>query len=290
MIVVRLLLPVILLFCFSSCEKKGAPKETKPMVLVSIPPYAYFVKKIADDTVHVAPLVPPGANPHVYEALPQEVQRYQNAAVWVYLGEPVDKKALQAFKDLRKEMPIVDVTQGIKLISECQENGHAHCHHDDEGLDLHIWLSPTLAKVQARHIAGALMDLLPEEKGRFEKNLQRFLKELDRLNDKLAGILAPMEGHAILVSHPGFAYFCRDYGLIQLSIEEEGKEPLPQHITEILAQARKYRVKSVLIEPEFSNKSAELVAAALGVPTHFVDPLAEDYEANLIKIAKVIAE
>lgn len=290
MIAVRLLVAVLLIFCFGSCEKKGVSKEAKPMVLVSIPPYAYFVKKIADDVVNVAMLVPPGANPHVYEALPQEVQRYQNAALWVYLGEPVDKKALQAFKDLRAKMPIVDVTQGIELLSVCEEDGHTLCRHDEEGKDLHVWLSPTLAKIQARHIADALIELMPEERKRFEGNLHVFLHELDALNENLAEILAPMKGHAILVSHPGFAYFCRDYDLIQLSIEVEGKEPLPQHVTEVLAQARKYGVKSVLIEPEFSNKGSELIAQSLGIPTHFVDPLAEDYEANLIKIAKVIAE
>ena len=81
-----------------------------------------------------------------------------------------------------------------------------------------------------------------------------------------------MEGKAILVSHPAFGYFCQDYHLVQLSIEMEGKEPLPQHVTEILSLAKHYAIQAVLVEPQYSNKGAELIAKRLGLPTHSVDP------------------
>ncbi len=262
-------------------------------MLVSVPPYAFFVHKIAGDAVRVETLIPVGANPHVYEASPKEVERHQRAALWVYLGEAFDHKVLQFFKKNHQPIQILNITQGIELLSICDEDGLEteahHCTHDD-GKDLHIWLSPRLAKIQAQRIASALIDLIPDQSEEFKANLQRLLRELDDLDTRIGHILEPVAGKAILVSHPAFGYFCQDYDLIQLSIETEGKDPLPQHITEILRQAKQYSIQSVLIEPQYSNKGAELLAASLHLKTHLVDPYAENYSENLLTIAQVIAE
>ena len=220
---IRLFL-LILLIPLCSCEKKEGVKDGKPTVLVSVPPYAFFVKKIAQDAVNIEMLIPVGANPHIYEASPKEVQRHQNAALWIYLGEAFDKRVLRFFKDSHKQIQILDVTQGIDLLSVCEEGDLAreahHCHHShDEGKDLHIWLSPALAKIQAQKIAAALITLLPESEEKFSANLQIFLDELNDLDHQIAQMLNPLNGKAILVSHPAFGYFCQDYHLIQLSIE-----------------------------------------------------------------------
>lgn len=272
-----------------SCDKPKNLVDDKPTVLVSLPPYQYFVEKIAQGAVHIETLIPAGANPHIYEATPKEVKRHQNAALWIYLGESFDKRALHFFRESQANIRIVDVAQGIKLLSYCQEEAHhGHCH--DEGMDLHIWLSPKLAKKQAVHIASALIALLPERKEYFTANLKLFLDELELLNKQITTLLKPLKNRAILVSHPAFAYFCKDYDLLQLSIEVEGKDPLPQHVTQILALSREYHVQSVLIEPQYSNKGAELIAQTLHLPIHLVDPYAENYSQNLLKIAQVIAK
>jgi zinc transport system substrate-binding protein len=291
---IRLLLSILIFLPFFSCEVKEKPNSGKPTVLVSIPPYAYFVKKIAQDAVEIETLVPAGTNPHIYEATPQKVQRHQNAALWIYLGESFDKKVFKFFQDVKKPIQIVDITEGTHLLSICEENAMAtertHCHHDDEGKDLHIWLSPTLAKLQAEKIAKALIELIPSQAVKFESNLQTFLNELDELDQQIATMLMPKRGKAILVSHPAFGYFCRDYHLIQLSVEIEGKEPLPQHVAEILNKAKSYSVQTVLTEPQYSNKGAELLAQSLSLPTQMVDPYAENFSENLLTIARFIAK
>lgn len=286
---------LIIFLPFFSCTKTDKPISQKPIVLVSIPPYRYFAEKIAQDIFEIETLIPAGANPHIYEATPKEVQRHQNAAIWIYLGEPFDQKVLHFFEESAKPILIVDVTQGIELLSFCEEDAlvteHAHCHHGhDEGKDLHVWLSPTLAKQQAQKIAEAFIAFLPEQQLKFEENLQSFLNELDELDTQIVQLLEPMKGKAILVSHPAFGYFCRDYQLIQLSIETEGKDPLPQHLTTLFAKVRSYSIQTVLIEPQYSNKGAELIAQSLHLSTHMVDPYAENYLENLLTIAKAIAE
>jgi zinc transport system substrate-binding protein len=286
-----LLLSSILCLLLPSCSREEL-KEKKPIVLVSIPPYAFFVAEIAGQTVDIRSLVPIGVNPHIYEPTPKEVQGHQNAALWVRLGESFDTKVSNYFKTQHVDVKVVDVTQGISLLSFCDENGliteHATCDHH-EGKDLHIWLSPRLAKKQAALIAEGLIAILPHNEEHYRNALTKITKKLDELDQKLQGILKDSRGTAILVSHPSFGYFCRDYGLIQLSIEMEGKEPLPQDVTEILKNIKRYNIQKVFLQPQYSNKGAELIAKRLNLPTYVIDPYTADYEGTLINLAHIIA-
>ncbi len=281
----------ILFLPLSSCTQREKPKNDKPTVLVSICPYAYFVRQIGKDLVHVETLVPYGANPHIYEATPKQVLSHQNAALWVYLGEPLDQKALQFFRSVKHPVRIIPIADGIELLSP-SDQGHSDCHHqgESEGKDLHIWLSPLLAKQQARSIAEGLKTLLPDKQGEIEANLRVFLVQLDDLHRQIGKILLPMKGEAILVSHPALGYFCKEYGIEQLSIEMEGKDPLPQDVAQILSKAKAFKVRKVLTEPQYNNKGAELIARSLNLQTHQVDPYAENYLDNLLHIANAIAD
>lgn len=278
-ILLTLLLPL------TACKKREEPSSLKPTVLVSVPCYAYFVKKIAQDTVAIESLLPSGNNPHIYEPTPRAVEQHQNAKLWIYLGEPFDKKVLSFFQQQKHPIQILDITEGIELLSTEEE----HLHLDEEK-DLHIWLSPSLAKIQAKKIASSLIALLPEQKSHFEENLHLLLEELDRVDKQISILLTPMKGKAILVSHPAFGYFCKEYQLIQLSVEIEGKDPLPQHISHLLDEAKRLCVHSVLLEPQYSNKGAELIAEKLNVPTYMIDPYAENYTENLLSITHKIVE
>ena len=89
---------------------------------------------------------------------------------------------------------------------------------------------------------------------------------LDVLVKEITALLFSKKGSAILVSHPAFSYFCQDYDLTQLSIEIEGKDPLPQNVTSILKKAREYKVATIIIEPQYSDKGAQLIAECLKLP------------------------
>ena len=48
-----------------------------------------------------------------------------------------------------------------------------------------------------------------------------------------------------LVFHPAWGYFARNYGLSQISIELEGKEPSPGELIEQLKEAKTLGIKNV---------------------------------------------
>jgi zinc transport system substrate-binding protein len=88
-----------------------------------------------------------------------------------------------------------------------------------------------------------------------------------------------------MVFHPAWGYFADTYGLEQVPIEIEGKDPKPAQLRELIEHARENDIKVVFVQPQFSTKSAELVAREIGGQVAFANPLAEDWMANLGEVA-----
>lgn len=91
----------------------------------------------------------------------------------------------------------------------------------------------------------------------------------------------------ILVSHPAFGYLCRDYGLIQLSIEMEGREPTPRYLTELLMKARSSGIKTVFLQRQHNPKGGKKIAKGIGASTQYIDPYAENVVENIRTIANL---
>ncbi len=256
-----------------------------PVVLVSVPPYLYFVKKIAEDTVLTASLIPFGANPHVYEPTPKQVQLQKQAVLWLKLGEKADQKAQRVFQEMKNPPLIIDLTESLELLSYKTKGD---CCSNSGAKDLHIWLSPKMMQTQVKRITQALIQLFPTHTELYQRNLSSLLKELEQIDQELATILKNKQGKAILVSHPAFAYFCRDYKLEQLSLEEEGKDCLPQYIPELLHKIKTLGIGGIIIEPQHGSKAAKLLAQSLKIPTYIIDPYSEDYIASLKQMAEAV--
>lgn len=286
------LLRILFLFCsilfLTSCSPDSAKGKEVPTVLVSVAPYAFFVKEIGGEHFRVKVLIPEGANPHTYEPKPQEVAGIQDAALWIRLKEPSEEKVYRVLLEQKPSLKILEITRGIPLLSaSCCEKGHHHHPHDGE--DLHVWLSPKLAELQASRIAEALISLDPVHETLYRQNLEHLLTKLHNLGGEIREILKNTHSKGLLVSHPAFAYFCQDYGLTQLSVEVEGKDPLPKQIDALLQKIEHHQIKTVFLEPQYSTKGAELLAEKLHLKSEMIDPYAEDYIENLREIALKVA-
>jgi len=161
-----------------------------------------------------------------------------------------------------------------------------HDRHEHTGLDPHIWLSPPLVKIQARTILNALQAADPQNRGVYEANFKAFTAKIDQLDADLKKILAGKEDLQFMVFHPAWGYFAHAYGLKQVPIEIEGKDPKPAQLKELIEHARENGIKVVFVQPQFSTKSAKLVAREIGGQVAFADPLAEDWMANLREVAE----
>jgi zinc transport system substrate-binding protein len=161
---------------------------------------------------------------------------------------------------------------------------HGEDHHKEAGLDPHIWLSPPLVKIQARTILAALQENDPENKSDYEANFNEFATKLDELDADLKKTLAGKQGSQFMVFHPSWGYFAHAYGLTQVPIEIEGKDPKPAQLKELIRHAKEEGIKVIFVQPQFSTKSAEVVAREIGGQVAFANPLAEDWLTNLRQI------
>lgn len=266
----------------------GRPQEEtkRPKVIVSMAPYKTFVEFISDKKIEVICLVPKGTNPHTYETPPQLVEESLKAKLWLCLGEPGEKKFAEVFMKHSPSMHIVDLSKELPLCESTCE----HHHHDHEALDKHIWLSPRFAKIQADKICEALCSLLPEEAPLFHKRAQVFKEQLQTLDEELATFFSRSNIRSFLITHPSLTYFCKDYGLHQIAIEVEGKEPLPKDLDHIFEEVKSNHLDRVLVQPQHPTKGAMRIANELQLDVKTIDPYSEDYFSNLRSIADAIGK
>jgi zinc transport system substrate-binding protein len=281
-------------------------------VFVSIVPQKYFVQQIGKDLVDAQVMVQPGANPATYEPKPKQMADLSKTKIYFAIGVPFENAWLSKIAATNPDMRVIHTDHSIeKLAMEAHhhhddhekgehhgeekhgnEKGEHHGkaehdkdHHEHTGLDPHIWLSPPLVKIQARTILAALQEADPAHRSVYEANFKAFAAQIDQLDADLKKTFAGKKGLQFMVFHPAWGYFAHAYGLKQVPIEIEGKDPKPAQLKELIQHARENNIKVVFVQPQFSTKSAELIAREIGGQVAFADPLAEDWMANLRQVA-----
>lgn len=287
----------ILVFMFLIFISFSAYADNRPTVFVSILPQKYVVQRICKDRVKVEVMVQPGANPHNYEPKASQMARLAETDIYFAIGVPFEDVWLDKLAAVNPKMQVVRTDAGIEKMTmaahhhhEEGERGHEQGHHEhgETTPDPHTWLSPALVKVQVKNKTEALVARYPAEAAFFAANAEEFLGEIDSLDNRLRALLQDSRGRQFMVYHPAWGYFAREYGLVQVPVEIEGKEPKPSQLKELIEHAREKGIRVIFMQPQFSRKSAEIVAAEIGGKVAVADDLAEDWPANLLHVAEQI--
>src|SRR5436305_15185771 len=131
-------------------------------VAVSVPPQAYFVRRIGGDRVQVDVMIPPGYSHVDYPLTPRQVAALSRARLYVAVGHPAFEFERVQLAAVLRDLPglqVVDMSRGMRLIAgegagEEGEHGHA-------AGDPHAWVAPDTVAVAARNIAAALEGIDP---------------------------------------------------------------------------------------------------------------------------------
>jgi zinc transport system substrate-binding protein len=278
----------------------GSALASDPIpVFVSIPPQKYFAEKIGGSFVQVSVMVPPGANPHIYEPRPSQMTALSKSRIYFAIGVSFETVWLPKFAKLNPQMRVVHTDQGIDkmaLVEHAHEEGkgakptagtkHAHRDHAHGALDPHVWVSPPEVKIIARNILEVLLEIDPANHSSYKSNHDAFVTEIEKLDQDLKEIFKDKRGLKFMVYHPAWGYLARAYGLEQVPVEVEGKEPKPEQLKTLIEESRKQGIKVIFVQPQFSTKSAETLAKAIGGEVVFADNLREDWEKNLRRQAE----
>jgi zinc transport system substrate-binding protein len=260
-------------------------------IAVSVPPQAYFVRRIGGDHVQVDVMIPPGYSHVDYPLTPRQVAALSRARLYVAVGHPAfEFERIQLAPVLRDlhGLRLVDMSRGMRLIEgegEGGEDGHGHA----EG-DPHVWVAPDTVAVAGRNIAAALEEIDPAHAPEYRANLARFEAEVATLDREIRVRLAGARGDGFMVYHPTWGYFAREYGLRQVAIEAEGKEPSAQRLIQLIGQARREKVQVVFVQAGFPRKSAQVIAEAVGGRVLVADPQDPDWLGNLGRVSRELQE
>ncbi len=270
---VRKIFLLLAIIFFSSCSPGGTDTGER-IITVSIAPFKYFVREIGGDDFTVNVMVPAGANPHIYEPFPKQIFNLRKSVGYIsngYLGFEVTW--LDRFYDTNRTMKKLSLSKDIEPL------GVSHHHDGDhvEGADPHYWVSPKCALIIALSVRDFLCDLNPVSRSKYEANYQELILRIKELDERAAGLFSTIQHRSFMIFHPNLGYLARDYGLEEIAVEYEGKEPPPSRMKELIDRARNEHLKTVFVQREYDTKNARAIAHEIGAKMQKIDPLSADW-------------
>jgi zinc transport system substrate-binding protein len=225
-------------------------QESKINVVASFYPIYDFVKKVGGDKVDVSTLIPIGVEPHDFDPTIQQIQDAESADLVIYNGA-----GLESWVDKINAKLKIDASQGLSLLTSNDTEARG-------GYDLHVWLDPILVQTQVERIKDALVNIDPTNSQYYESNANKFIAELNNLDNRIKTDLATCNKKDFIAFHNAFTYFAHRYGLNQHSIygiTPEG-EVLPQRLQEVIRLAQNLGLNTIYSEDLVDPRSAELIA------------------------------
>jgi zinc transport system substrate-binding protein len=256
-----------------SCNHNSSENRGR-IITVSIAPFKYFVEKIAGDDFSVNIMVPPGSDPHIYEPYPGQISKLRKSVAYVsngYLG--FEMTWMDRFYEINKSM--VKLSLGDKIDPIVTEHAHEGGHV--EKADPHFWVSLKSGKIIASSIKDLICKLNPSEKDKYESNCNALIREIDKADNEAVSLFSESHGLSFMIYHPNLAYLARDYGLKEIAVEFEGKEPPPSRLKELIDMARLNNLKTIFVQREYDSKNARAIALEVGAKIMLIDPLSENW-------------
>ena len=252
---------------------------------VSIGPEVEWVNAVGGDKVHVTLMVPEGSDPHTYEPLPNQLTQVSNAKMYVEIGSPLEFETnyMDKIKSANPNMLIVNASEGIQLIPNAAEN-------ESTTMDPHDWVDPKNAMIMVNNIYNGLVQVDPADKDYFQKNRDIYMAQLKQLDENTTKILKDKNGTDILVYHPAFGYYAKDYNLTQVGAMLNDEEPSPQRIAMMVNIAKQNNITVLYNEPQYDPKFMQSIASQVGGQVLTVNDLDEHYIQNMINVANAFAK
>lgn len=279
-IYITLLIAILCGGCTSRRPADGEP------LYVSILPLRSLVQGIVGDDFDIEVLVPPGASPETFEPTPRQFVGLNKARMVFNVGLiDFENTLLAKVEDQEK---VVNLSRGIELIAgTCSHGSHGHTH--THGIDPHVWTSPRALQKMAENAYEAIRKAYPDSV-KYETNYRLLQQELKVLDERTAARIAASDVEYFIIYHPALTYYARDYGLRQIAIEADGKEPSAKQLTQIIRQAREDGVRRILYQSQFPASAVEVIARDIDAQYVEVDPLREDVIANIGEITGIITQ
>lgn len=262
------------------CSTKNA--DEKKTIYVTITPMQSLIEEITQGDFNVEVIVPKGASPETFEPTPKQVTAFSDAEFIFSTGLIDFEQSL--VKRISGSAELVNLSEGIELIAGSCSHGN---HHHKHGVDPHIWTSPRALRTMVNHAHNAIMAHYPDSV-KYTEATGRLLERIAILDSYCASRIDTAEVEAIMIYHPAYTYYAQEYGIEQIAIEHDGKEPSPRQLVSLVNRAKDLDIDVILYQPQYSVDKVSPIAVELGVSTVETNPLAEDIMAEIRRVTELI--
>lgn len=270
-----------------SCQDKSQDEKSgKIKVISSFSILTDILQQIGKDSVEVHNLVPVGTDPHEYEPVPEDIKFASKADLFVYNGLNLEGGDNGWFFKLTKSVNadknhIIKASENVKPMYLFGEGKIK-----DTEINPHSFISPVVGIEMAKSIGKALIDVDPNNKEFYQKNIDDYLAQLEEIEqdyrDKFANI--PKENRYFIASEQAFQYLTAEYGLEEgfiwaIDTEENGS---PDQIKNAIAFVKENQPPVLFVESNVDRRPMETVSKETGVeiysPAIFSDELGKPGE------------
>lgn len=259
--------------------KSDSDKKT---IFVTITPMQSIIEEITAGDFDIEVIVPKGASPETFEPTPKQVTSFSDAEFIFSTGIIDFEQSL--VERIDGDAEVVNLSNGIELIAgSCSHGNHKHKH----GVDPHIWTSPRALRTMVTNAHKAIMAHYPDSV-KYTEATGRLLERINKLDNYCATRIKAEGVEAMMIYHPAYTYYARDYGIEQIAIEHDGKEPSLRQTTVLIEKAKEHGVKAILRQPQYSEDKVRAIANDAGAEIITTDPLAEDILGEIERVTEII--
>lgn len=259
--------------------KSDSDKKT---IFVTITPMQSIIEEITAGDFDIEVIVPKGASPETFEPTPKQVTSFSDAEFIFSTGLVDFEQSL--IERISGDAEVINLSNGIELIAgSCSHGNHKHKH----GVDPHIWTSPRALRTMVTNAHKAIMAHYPDSV-KYTEATGRLLERIDALDTYCATRIKAEGVEAMMIYHPAYTYYARDYGIEQIAIEHDGKEPSLRQTTALIEKAKEHGVKAILRQPQYSEDKVRAIANDAGAEIITTDPLAEDILGEIERVTEII--
>lgn len=261
--IIIILLSIFILNCNKNNNKNSDKDNSgKLQIYTSIYPIYDFTKKIGGEKISVYNMTKAGAEPHDFEITSKDMANLSKADLFIYNGGGMEHW-VDTIKEALKDIKYINTSSNI----------------NENNLDPHFWLSPINAKIQMENIKNGLIEIDSENKNYYESNYNLYANRLTELDEKIKTSLSDIKNRNLVLTHPAFGHFCKEYSLNQIAIARD--EANPKAMAEIIEFIKSNNVRAIFYEEFSSSKLVDSIAKETGIKILTLNPIESLSEENI---------
>ncbi len=259
-------------FFIVACQRTSIADN---ILTVTIEPYRFVVEAVAGDKWHVNTLLPNGSNPETADLSPKAMASLSDSKAYFLVGGlGFEREWVSRIAETYPSLLLVDTSLGIE--------------HNPS--DPHLWTSPDNMSQIAHNVCDVLCAIDSLNSEAYMARLSEVLKVFSSVDSAINRKLSDCQARSFVIFHPSLTYFADRYGLKQLAVEHEGKEPSAAYLRNIIDEARNAGVKHVFLQQEFHKHQTEAVAKELDAEVIIINPLSYHWQDEMLHIADCLSD